>query len=55
MTTDHFLLAVSMAGYIATGLRFEERALLREFGAAYEDYLKMVPMILPWWRSRLII
>ena len=52
MSTDHLLLAVSMAGYIAIGLRFEEHALLREFGAAYEDYKKKVPMILPRWRWR---
>lgn len=47
MTADGFLFAIVMLGYILIGLRFEERALLREFGPAYRAYQRRVPMLLP--------
>lgn len=33
--------------YILIGTYFEERKLLREFGAAYADYKKSTPMLIP--------
>ncbi len=34
--------------YILIGLRFEEAALLRRFGAEYRAYREQVPALLPW-------
>ncbi|WP_324754168.1 isoprenylcysteine carboxylmethyltransferase family protein [Roseovarius sp. Pro17] len=47
MTGDGLLFATVMLTYIYIGLRFEERALLREFGDAYAAYCKSVPMLFP--------
>lgn len=47
MTLGHLIFVMAMAVYIAIGLRFEERALLREFGAAYAAYQRDVPMLIP--------
>ncbi len=47
MTADGLLFAGVMLVYILIGLRFEERALLREFGADYTAYQARVPMLLP--------
>jgi len=34
--------------YLVIGSRFEERDLLRRFGAAYADYRSRVPALIPW-------
>jgi protein-S-isoprenylcysteine O-methyltransferase Ste14 len=34
--------------YVLVGIHFEERKLLKEFGQAYADYQRNVPMLLPW-------
>jgi len=47
MTSDRLLFALTMLGYILVGLWFEERALRRTFGRAYEDYAARVPMLFP--------
>ena len=47
MTLGHLIFVAAMAIYIAIGLRFEERALVREFGAAYVAYQRDVPMLIP--------
>ncbi len=47
MTLGHLIFVAAMALYVAIGLRFEERALLREFGAAYAAYQRDVPMLIP--------
>ena len=52
MTVDHLLFATTMLGYIFIGLRFEERALLREFGETYAAYCRKVPMLIPFSNSR---
>lgn len=37
--------------YILIGIQFEERKLLKEFGQAYADYQRNVPMLIPWTNS----
>jgi methanethiol S-methyltransferase len=47
MTVDRLVFAVGMSLYILIGIAFEERALRREFGRAYETYQAKVPRLLP--------
>jgi protein-S-isoprenylcysteine O-methyltransferase Ste14 len=42
------LTALFATVYILIGMRFEERALLRRFGAEYARYRARVPALLPW-------
>ena len=42
--------AVWASLYIAIGIRYEERKLVRRYGAAYAAYRARVPMLLPWIR-----
>jgi protein-S-isoprenylcysteine O-methyltransferase Ste14 len=47
MTGGGLLFASTMLAYTLIGLRFEERALLREFGEDYAAYRRRVPMLVP--------
>ncbi len=47
MTLAHLLFAVATAGYILIAIQLEERDLVREYGALYEDYRRAVPMLIP--------
>lgn len=47
MTFGHLVLAFGMSLYIAMGVRFEERDLVREFGDKYRAYQDTVPMLAP--------
>jgi len=47
MTLAHLVFAYAMTAYIVLGIQFEEQDLLAEHGAAYAEYRRKVPMLLP--------
>jgi protein-S-isoprenylcysteine O-methyltransferase Ste14 len=47
MGASHLLFALASTGYIAIGIRFEERDLRRTFGASYDEYASRVPSLVP--------
>lgn len=47
MTVGHLVFSLAFTAYIAMGVQFEERDLVRSFGKQYEDYKKKTPMFLP--------
>jgi len=48
VTVNSFVMVLSATVYIFIGAYFEERKLVREFGAAYMEYKSQTPMLIPW-------
>jgi protein-S-isoprenylcysteine O-methyltransferase Ste14 len=47
LTLGHLVFSAAMTAYILVGIVFEERGLVRELGAPYEDYRRRVPALVP--------
>jgi len=47
MTGAHLVFAAATTAYILLAIRWEERDLVTEHGAAYEEYRRSVPMLIP--------
>ena len=47
MTLAHLVFAIATTAYIVLAIQFEERDLVHEHGARYEEYRRTVPMLLP--------
>jgi methanethiol S-methyltransferase len=47
MTLAHLVFAFATTAYVVLAIQFEERDLLTEHGAAYAEYRRKVPMLLP--------
>jgi methanethiol S-methyltransferase len=54
MTLAHLVFALATTAYIVLAIQFEERDLVAEHGAAYQDYRRRVPMLFPISRRRRI-
>lgn len=48
MPPELLMLNVGLTLYVVVAIRWEERDLVREFGAAYEEYRTRVPALIPW-------
>ena len=52
MTYAHLLFAIATTAYILMAIQWEEKDLIHEHGASYEDYRRNVPMLIPFMRRR---
>jgi methanethiol S-methyltransferase len=52
MSQGRLLLAGVWTVYILIAIRYEERDLIAHFGKKYQDYVKSVPMLVPFWKPK---
>ena len=52
MTLAHLVFAVATTAYIVLAIQFEERDLVAEHGASYQEYRRKVPMLIPGTKRR---
>jgi methanethiol S-methyltransferase len=43
---------VLLIAYVLTGIIFEEKKLIKEFGKTYEEYILKVPMLIPIFKNK---
>jgi len=55
MTVGHLVFAIATTGYIAVGIRLEERDLVRDLGDRYRRYRERVGMLVPRVKSRAVV
>ncbi len=53
-TSDRLLFNVLWTSWVCLGTRLEEADLVHDFGDAYEQYRRRVPMLIPWHRPAAI-
>ena len=47
MTAAHLFFAIMTTGYMLVAIQFEERDLIKQFGAKYQEYKRSAPMLVP--------
>jgi protein-S-isoprenylcysteine O-methyltransferase Ste14 len=52
MSITRLVFAIATTAYMLIAIQFEEHDLVHEHGAPYEQYRRMVPMIIPGLRRR---
>jgi len=52
MTTGHLLFASIWTAYVFIGIGYEEKDMIDRFGNSYIDYMKRVPRLFPFGRSK---
>jgi protein-S-isoprenylcysteine O-methyltransferase Ste14 len=52
-TLNNLIAVVLLILYVLTGIVFEEKKLLKEFGKKYEEYMANVPMLLPHFKNKI--
>jgi len=52
MTTGHLLFASIWTAYVFIGIGYEEKDMIDRFGNSYIDYMKRVPQLFPFGRSK---
>ncbi|MBX2993135.1 MAG: isoprenylcysteine carboxylmethyltransferase family protein [Bacteroidetes bacterium] len=52
MTVTHLLFALATTGYILVAIQLEEKDLVDEHGAKYENYRRNVPMLVPSFKAK---
>jgi methanethiol S-methyltransferase len=51
-TISNLIAVLLLIGYVLTGIIFEEKKLIKEFGKNYEEYISEVPMLIPIFKNK---
>jgi protein-S-isoprenylcysteine O-methyltransferase Ste14 len=51
-TISNLIAVVLLIIYVLTGIVFEEKKLVKEFGKNYEEYILKVPMLIPGFKNK---